>query len=309
MNLIEQIKETFEVPPETQIKLCHRGKLIHELPSSNNAIIHASVLSSSSSGFKFSKEGEEIPFRDEILEAFNFIRDKLTDSKNEKTRENIVETIKTALSKRYVNHREICKNDQYGARCASSYDLFLDCLRIKVLRKRQAIQELLLAIYAGIKDAKIEEPVVRDVSDHSFAQPRSVVPLIQTLTSDSEPQLREQGRGPQTSGTMPGPITTDMLRRALIATEEQMRQTGQTVESMVQLTPENRNIESAAQEILAEIAALATNVENGLEKLREMGLVDSIGEDAARRILQDMGGDIDATIESIMQNWDKLQKE
>jgi hypothetical protein len=51
---------------------------------------------------------------------------------------------------------------------------------------------------------------------------------------------------------------------------------------MVQLTPENRNIESAAQEILAEIAALATNVENGLEKLREMGLVDSIGE--GRRI-------------------------
>lgn len=74
MNLIEQIKETFEVPPETHIKLCHRGKLIHELPSSNNAIIHASVLSCSSSGFKFSKEGEEIPFRDEILEAFNFIR-------------------------------------------------------------------------------------------------------------------------------------------------------------------------------------------------------------------------------------------
>lgn len=113
----------------------------------------------------------------------------------------------------------------------------MDCLRIKVLRKRQAIQELLLAIYAGIKDAKIEEPVVRDVSgkflvkdiltnkkDPSFAQPRSVVPLIQTLTSDSEPQLREQGRGPQTSRTMPGPITTDMLRRALIATEEQMRQ-------------------------------------------------------------------------------------
>ena len=47
---------------------------------------------------------------------------------------------------------------------------------------------------------------------------------------------------------------------------------------MVELTPENRNIESAAQEILAEIAALATKVENGLEKLREMGLVDSIGE-------------------------------
>ncbi len=74
MNLIEQIKETFEVPPETQIRLCHRGKLIEELPSSNNAIIHASVLSSPTSGFKFSKEGEEIPFRGDILEAFNFIR-------------------------------------------------------------------------------------------------------------------------------------------------------------------------------------------------------------------------------------------
>ena len=47
---------------------------------------------------------------------------------------------------------------------------------------------------------------------------------MQTLTSDSEPQSREQRRGSQTSGTMPGPITTDMLRRALIATEEQMRQ-------------------------------------------------------------------------------------
>ena len=74
MNLIEQIKETFEVPPETQIKLCHRGKLIDGLPSSNNALIYASVLSNPTSGFKFIKEGEEIPFRDEILEAFNFIR-------------------------------------------------------------------------------------------------------------------------------------------------------------------------------------------------------------------------------------------
>ena len=91
---------------------------------------------------------------------------------------------------------------------------------------------------------------------------------------------------------------------------------------MVESTPENRNIESAAQEILAEIAALATNVENGLKKLREMGLLDSIGEgksktskilnpwfsDAARRILQDMGGNIDATVETIMRNWDALQK-
>ena len=46
----------------------------------------------------------------------------------------------------------------------SRLDLFLDCLRIKVLRKRQAIQELLLAIYAGVKDAKVEEPIARDVS-------------------------------------------------------------------------------------------------------------------------------------------------
>ena len=46
---------------------------------------------------------------------------------------------------------------------------------------------------------------------------------MQTLTSDSEPQSREQRRAFQTSGPMPGPISTDMLRRALIATEEQMR--------------------------------------------------------------------------------------
>ncbi len=100
----------------------------------------------------------------------------------------------------------------------------------------------MLAIYVAVKESKVEEPVVRDVSgafasqehilniliDPSFAQPRSVLPLIQTLTSDSEPQLREQGGGPQTSGSMSGPITTDMLRRALIATEDQMREVRKT---------------------------------------------------------------------------------
>ncbi|CAG5098835.1 Oidioi.mRNA.OKI2018_I69.XSR.g16020.t1.cds [Oikopleura dioica] len=269
-DLVEQIKETFEVPHEANIKLCYRGKFIEKLPSINNALIHASVLNTSTSGFIFSTGGEEIPFRSEILDAFNFIREKLSDDQYAKTRENIADIIKTALSKRYMNHSQVCKADQYGARSAASYD-------------------------------------------PNFAQPRSTVPLIQNLHSlSSNSQTQEEQpvpiQDPHRTGMITAPITTDMLRNALLATEEHMRATGQTVENMVESTPENRNIESAAQEILAEIAALATNVENGLEKLREMGLLDSIGEDAARRILQDMGGNIDATVETIMRNWDSLQK-
>lgn len=117
----------------------------------------------------------------------------------------------------------------------------MDCLRIKVLRRRHAIQELLLSIYNEVKEPITEEPVVREVSgkarlknlnakklDPNFAQPRSTVPLIQNLHSlSSNSQTQEEPPVPiqdsHRTGMITAPITTDMLRNALLATEEHMR--------------------------------------------------------------------------------------
>jgi len=50
-----------------------------------------------------------------------------------------------------------------------------------------------------------------------------------------------------------------------------------------------------------EIAALAQAVENGINQLREMGILEMTTEEEARRILQENGGNVEAAINMILQ--------
>ena len=53
--------------------------------------------------------------------------------------------------------------------------------------------------------------------------------------------------------------------------------------------------------IFLEIAALAQAVENGINQLREMGILEMTTEEEARRILQENGGNVEAAINMILQ--------
>ena len=50
-----------------------------------------------------------------------------------------------------------------------------------------------------------------------------------------------------------------------------------------------------------EIAALAQAVDNGINQLREMGILEMTTEEEARRILQENGGNVEAAINMILQ--------
>ena len=105
-----------------------------------------------------------------------------------------------------------------------------------------------------------------------------------------------------------------MLQQALQAAANNMQATGQTVQSS--LSGQNQNLQQAAQGVVGgnswlinydslsinlEIAALAQAVENGINQLREMGILEMTTEEEARRILQENGGNVEAAINMILQ--------
>jgi len=295
-ELQDQIKDNFGIDQNDELMISYCGMLLSpktELPQTNGAPLFVSVRQNIISKSAFGSENrEDAPFNKAIPDALQYMQKIMNPRSPPNQREIVVDVIRNVLDRRWKKYPALCCKDPTGADLASKAERFLQLLDPKIIRKHEIIGTLLVDIHR-ISQQKLLHTVKANPTNSNAPNPNqaSTVPTASPFINAANNQAGQQSR--------PGPITANMLQQALQAAANNMQATGQTVQSS--LSGQNQNLQQAAQGVVGEIAALAQAVENGINQLREMGILEMTTEEEARRILQENGGNVEAAINMILQ--------
>lgn len=296
-ELQDQIKDNFGIDQNDELMISYCGMLLSsktELPQTNGAPLFVSVrqniVSQSKSAFGSEKK-EDAPFNKAIPDALQYIQKVMNPRAPPNQREIVVDVIRNVLDRRWKKYPDICRKDPTGADLVSKAERFLQLLDPKLIRKHELIGTLLVDIHR-ISQQKLLHTIKAN-PNNPIAQNSNQAGTVPTASPFINAANSQAGT------SRPGPITANMLQQALQAAANNMQATGQTVQSS--LSGQNQNLQQAAQGVVGEIAALAQAVDNGINQLREMGILDMTTEEEARRILQENGGNVEAAINMILQ--------
>lgn len=282
--LDEQVRSSFGIEKDANLVITYCGVVLKKLPPRNGAPLFASIVAQRARKPTSKLDNVASKMRPEIQEAIQFMQKILRSPLREKLK--LLAT--QILNKRYTLFPELCEQDKYAARIASNLELFLQSINPKIMRDHELISSLAIEIY---KEAKTKLNI--QLSNQS-SNVRSI-PANQSSSQGGSSQMSSfinQITGNQNQNQ---PITQDLLQQALLAASQNMNQSGQS-------TLNQPNLPQAANEVVSEIAALAEAVEKGFgvvqKQFREMGI--QFDETEARRILQENGGNVQATINQLL---------
>jgi len=294
-ELQDQIKENFGIDQNDELMISYCGMLLSsstELPQTTGAPLFVSVrqIQNTKSAFGLEKK-EDAPFNKAIPDALQYIQKVMNPRAPPNQREVVIDVIRNVLDRRWKKYPALCCKDPIGADLVSKAERFLSLLDPKIIRKHEIIGSLLVDIHR-ISQQKLLHTVKANPSNPNAQNPNQsgTVPTASPFINAANNQAGQ---------SRPGPITANMLQQALQAAANNIQQTGQTVQSS--LSGQNQNLQQAAQGVVGEIAALAQAVDNGINQLREMGILEMTTEEEARRILQENGGNVEAAINMILQ--------
>jgi len=295
-ELQDQIKDNFGIDQNDELMISYCGMLLSsktELPQTNGAPLFVSVRQNIQSKSAFgSEKKEDAPFNKAIPDALQYIQKIMNPRAPPNQREIVVDVIRNVLDRRWKKYPDMCRKDPAGADLASKAERFLQLLDPKIIRKHEIIGTLLVDIHR-ISQQKLLHTIKANPTNPTNAQNPNQAGTVPTASPFINAANNQAGQ------SRPGPITANMLQQALQAAANNMQATGQTVQSS--LSGQNQNLQQAAQGVVGEIAALAQAVENGINQLREMGILEMTTEEEARRILQENGGNVETAINVILQ--------
>jgi hypothetical protein len=278
--LEHSVIDNFELKNDTKLTLTYCGEILRhsqKMPR-DGATIFASVA--------HALQGDTIPTQpptqsmNQFDEAFRFLNRHTDHRQRSPIREKVRQIIELQLEKRYASHPALCHADIEGARICSSYDMFVAAALTdkKLAEKHKLLQRLVVGVF---KEAKTKLP--------AMLPPGIGGPIVPFGGGASSNQPSSQTRSANPARTQSNAlITPQMLSQALSAAAGGGAARGQTA------TP--------STSANAQVAALSQAVENGIQQLREMGILAQTNEANARRILAETGGNVEAAINRILES-------